>query len=181
MKTIYFSLIILLSVAACSESSQQTVEEKSKELLENFKRYEDSLGVMGQKSQITNSTSAVAYAEKCISVAEQIPKSKEAPKLLDKAHMIFCNFNMHRRSLAPAQMLIEKYPSYKNRPMVIQSVASAYDLFILPRQKDQAKKYYKMYLSEYPKLPKAEKEQIQFRLDNIDLTMEELIDKQVGK
>lgn len=175
-RVIYFSFALFLF--ACSEDPKQTAEDKTKELLQDFKKYEDSLGVMQVNSKVTNSTIAVQYAEKCISVAEEIPQSEEAPKLLDKAHMIFCNFNMHRRSLEPAQKVIEKYPYYKNRLMVIQSVANAYDMFILPREKNQAKKYYELYLKENKNISKEEKADLEFRIKNIDLTVDQLIEVQ---
>lgn len=175
-KLIYFSFALFLF--ACSEDPKQSAEDKTKQLLQDFNNYEDSLGVMQVNTKVTNSTTAVQYAEKCIAVAEEIPQSEEAPKLLDKAHMIFCTFNMHRRSLDPATKIIKDYPYYKNRLMVIQSVANAYDMFILPREKNQAKKYYEMYLKENKSISKEEKADLEFRIKNIDLTVDQLIEVQ---
>ena len=60
--------------------------------------------------------------------------------------------------------------------MVLQSMASAYDLFIIPRKKELVIKYYTMLLKENPDLPQEERENVQFRLDNIDKTFDELIE-----
>jgi hypothetical protein len=82
---------------------------------------------------------------------------------------------MYRLAAQYGDTLIRKYPAYKNRPMVLQSIASAYDMSIVPRRKDLVEKYYKLLLKENKDLPAEERESIQYRLDHIDLTFEELI------
>jgi hypothetical protein len=77
-----------------------------------------------------------------------------------------------------ADTLIQNYPLYKNRSMVLESLASAYDVFIIPRRKDKVKRYYEMLLKESKTLTNEQRKDIEFRLQNIDLTFEELIQKQ---
>jgi hypothetical protein len=73
-----------------------------------------------------------------------------------------------------------KYPEYENRPMVLESLATAYDIYLQPRKKDKVEKYYQLLLKENPNLPKEKKEDIEFRLENINLSFEELIMKRAG-
>ncbi len=166
---------LLVLLTACSGgAAKETVTKEA--LLQEVTVFEDSLKrnlIPAGSREVT-----INYAEKCLAVYRNFPKSKEAPKYLDKAHVILSSNGLHGLAVLYADTLINKYPAYKNRPMVLQSLASAYDLFIIPRKKELVVKYYKMLLKENPNLPKEERENVQFRLDNIDKTFEELIDLQ---
>ncbi|HLP56802.1 MAG TPA: hypothetical protein VK151_17315 [Fluviicola sp.] len=166
-------LTILLT--ACSGGGEkQTLTKES--LIKEVTLFEDSL-----KRNLVPSGSretTMDYVEKCLAVYRNFPKSEEAPKYLDKAHVILSSTGLHGLAVLYADTLINKYPAYKNRPMVLQSMASAYDLFIIPRKKELVIKYYTMLLKENPDLPKEERENVQFRLDNIDKTFDELIELQ---
>ena len=166
---------LLVLLTACSGgAAKETVTQEA--LLQEVTVFVDSLKrnlIPAGSREVT-----INYAEKCLAVYRNFPKSKEAPKYLDKAHVILSSNGLHGLAVLYADTLINKYPAYKNRPMVLQSLASAYDLFIIPRKKELVVKYYKMLLKENPNLPKEERENVQFRLDNIDKTFEELIDLQ---
>jgi hypothetical protein len=165
-----FGGMILLTAACSGEKAGPTKEE----LIAGVGQFEDSLKQAGTDAQ-GGSSASVAYADKCLLVYRSFPKSEEAPEYLDKAHIILSGAGLHRLAVQYADTLISNYPNYKNRPMVLQSLASAYDIFIVPRKKDMVEKYYRLLLKENPNLPKEEREMIQNRLDHIDLTFEELI------
>lgn len=138
--------------------------------------FEDSLKANAvDVNQLTDQAIGVKYAEKCLAVYRQFPKDKDAPRYLDKAHVIFASLGMHQRSVLLADSLIQNYPLYKNRPMVLESLATAYDIFLRPRNKEKVKMYYEMLLKEGKNLPTEQRENIVYRLKNIDLTFEELI------
>jgi hypothetical protein len=59
--------------------------------------------------------------------------------------------------------------------MVLESLATAYDIFLRPRNKEKVKMYYEMLLKEGKDLPAEQRKNITYRLNNIDLTFEELI------
>lgn len=167
----------VIVLAACSGSGKHEKEGVTEEtLIESVRQFEDSLKT--NTVDPANSAITVKYADKCLLVYRSFPKSAEAPKYLDKAHIILSGAGLHGLAVQYADTLIRKYPNYKNRLMVLQSLASAYDLFIMPRKKELVEKYYKLLLKENPNLPKEERETIQYRLDNIDLTFDELIAKQ---
>lgn len=171
---------IVVMAVACTRSGKKEQEPVTEAaLIESVKQFEDSL--KAHAIDPTLSTIPVKYADKCLLVYRSFPKSEEAPKYLDKAHVILSSAGLHGLAVHYADTLINKYPSYKNRPMVLESLASAYDMFIVPRKKELVEKYYKMLLKENPNLPKEQRENIQYRLDNIDLTFDELIAKQQGK
>lgn len=176
MKILVIGIIgLMVTLVACSGGEEkETITKES--LVKEISLFEDSL----KRNLIPsgNRTTTIDYAEKCLAVYRNYPKSKEAPKYLDKAHVILSSNGLHGLAVLYADTLINKYPNYKNRPMVLQSLASAYDLFIIPRKKELVFKYYNMLLKENPNLPKEERETVQFRLDNIDKSFEELIELQ---
>jgi hypothetical protein len=175
MKQFYvWGLGALLTItAACSGNETKSGVSKEK-LIEEVSQFEDSLK-LNTTAATSGSAVSVQYAEKCLAVYRHYPKSEEAPAYLDKAHMILSGAGMFRLAAQYGDTLIRKYPDYKNRPMVLQSVASAYDMSIVPRRKDLVKKYYELLLKENKDLPAEERESIRYRLDHIDLTFEELI------
>lgn len=176
MRLSVFGIVGFLLVASCSGESTKEGEKISlKSMQTKLKQFEDSLQV---KRGVNDQDLAVRYAEKCLAIAEAYPKDETAPKYIDKAHVIFASVGLHQRSVIIADSLVRKYPAYKNKLMVLESLASSYDLFIHPRQKDQVKKYYQMMLTEFPDMPKEQKETIERRLKYIDLTFEEYISMQ---
>lgn len=179
MKLFYVIATGLLMVACSSdpgtvEKSGEPKKEDLSSMIQEVKLFEDSLKKSGmQYSQET----AVVYAEKCLSVTHRFPKSKEAPKYMDKAHIIFASAGLHQRSVVIADSLILMYPMYKNRAMVLESLAGSYDVFVVPRQKDKVKKYYEMLLQENQKMSAEQRKQIEDRLKYVDLTFEEYVSK----
>ncbi len=179
MKLLYVIAAGLLMVACSSdpETVEKSNEPKKEDLssaMQEVKLFEDSLKKSGmQYSQET----AVIYAEKCLSVTHRFPKTKEAPKYMDKAHIIFASAGLHQRSVIIADSLILMYPMYKNRAMVLESLAGAYDVFVVPRQKDKVKKYYEMLLKENSKMSAEQRKQIEDRLKYVDLTFDEYVSK----
>lgn len=158
---------------SCNEEKKKVTKQ---DYVESFKAYEDS--IKANETALVDSKKGVQYAEKCLEIAHKFPKDKDAPEYMDKAHMIFANMGLHGRSVALADSIILMYPLYKNRAMVLQSAATTYDMMILPRKKDKVKKYYEMLLKENPKMPAEQRKDIEFRLEHIDLTFEELVELQ---
>lgn len=173
-----WTLVAALTVVlySCGGSNEPQTKE---EFIEAFENYEDSL--MKNTDAQSDTKVGVQYAERCLEIAHKFPKDPEAPKYMDKAHMIFSNLGLHSRSVALADTIITMYPRYENRSMVLLSAATTYDMFIVPRKKDMVKKYYELLLKEDNKLPKKQREEIEFRLKNINLTFDELIELQSSK
>lgn len=179
---LFYAIAAGLLMTACSSDPEKKSETKTDNAdkgdlasaIQEVRAFEDSLKKSGmQYSQQT----AVIYAEKCLSVTHRFPKSKEAPKFMDKAHIIFASASLHQRSVIIADSLIAMYPEYKNRAMVLESLAGAYDVFVIPRQKEKVKKYYEMLLKENPKMKDEQRKQIEDRLKYVDLTFDEYVSK----
>lgn len=165
-----------------SDESNRAVEQQKEvgieEMKSDLKRFEDSLKVAAKKSNgAFDKKTAVIYAEKCLAIKHRFPKSKEAPKMMDKAHIIFSSVGLHQRAVVVGDSLILMYPMYENRPMVLESLASTYDVFIQPRRKEKVKLYYEMLLKEKPNMSEEERALIEKRLKFIDLPFEDYISK----
>lgn len=133
-----FVIALLVGMVACSNEPKEVTETT---VIDSVKAFEDSLkSISVDVNALTDQKIGVAYAEKCLEVYHRFPKSKEAPKYLDKAHIIFASLGMHGRSVALADTLIMKYPAYENRPMVLESLATAYDIYLQPRKKRKSGK-----------------------------------------
>jgi len=180
-----FVIAIGCSLAACSSNTEKTSEESTETkptglsgAIQEVKVFEDSLKKSNASGTLEfNASTAVIYAEKCLDVSHRFPKSKEAPKFMDKAHIIFASAGLHQRSVIIADSLIMQYPLYKNRAMVLESLAGAYDVFVIPRQKEKVKMYYEMLLKENPNMDTEQRKQIEDRLKHVDLTFDEYVSK----
>ena len=105
------------------------------------------------------------------------PKSNQAPVCLVKIHMIYSSTKRYPLSVNYGDTLLKEYPSYINRAMIVESMAVTYDIFILPRNKQKVRFYNELLLKENPNLPLDKREEIEFKLENLDLTLEEMIRK----
>lgn len=179
---VFYAVAAGLLIAACSSNPEKTAEKTTDttdkgdlaSAVKEVRAFEDSLKRSGMQY---DQQTAVVYAEKCLSVTHRFPKSEEAPKFMDKAHIIFASASLHQRSVIIADSLIAMYPAYKNRAMVLESLAGAYDVFVVPRQKEKVKKYYEMLLKENPNMKAEQRKQIEDRLKYIDLTFDEYVSK----
>ena len=182
MMKVFYAITAALLMAACSSNTEKNHEKSSDRTnngdlasaVKEVRVFEDSLKRSGMQY---DQQTAVVYAEKCLSVTHRFPKSEEAPKFMDKAHIIFASVGLHQRSVIIADSLIAMYPMYKNRPMVLESLAGAYDVFVVPRQKEKVKKYYEMWLKENSEMKAEQRKQIEDRLKYIDLTFDEYVSK----
>lgn len=175
-----FLLLLLMSCAGKSNSDspvRSTAQKGIESMLAELSKYEDSLKKSTKDLTQLNQNTAIQYAEQCLRIKNAFPKSKEAPKMMNKAHIILSSVGLYQRSVVIADSLILMYPMYEKRSMVLESLASTYDIFIVPRRKELVEKYYKMLLQENWKMQEDQKQLIEKRLQYIDLPFEEYIQK----
>lgn len=175
---LWFNIVLsaLLSYSCSSQNNTKNTEQKSdiKHSLIELKKYEQSL----KRETVMSKEKAVEYADKCLDIAHQYPKTKEAPQMMNKAHIVLSSVGLYQRSVIIADSIILMYPMYEKRAMVLESLASSYDIFIVPRNKEKVKHYYEMLLMESKIIDQSKRESIENRLKFIDLPFEEYILKQ---
>jgi len=100
---------------------------------------------------------------------KHFPKDPYTADCLFKLHMIYSGLNAHRKSVAYGDTLLRIFPNYANRILLLESMASAYDMFITPRDTASVRKYYLQLLND-EKYPSAKKRDIKERLKFLDLS-----------
>ncbi len=106
------------------------------------------------------------------------PQDAYSPTCLDKVQQLYLQKKDYRKSMTYTNLLLEKYPKYENRASLLLSAGSTSDML---NDKFNVERYYTMLLKENPNLEKETKEMVEFRLEHIDLTFEQLIELQMGK
>jgi len=131
-------------------------------------------------TQVSIDESRLKYIESLKAIYMNYPKSDEAARSLDKLHMVFTGLGNYVTATKYCDTLINNYPKYDNRALVLESAASAYDASLLPRDSTMVRKYYTMMLDEFPKLDPEKRADIQKRLAYNKLTFEQFIQIQAA-
>jgi len=167
--------LLLTLVYSCNQSSDQTEDATPltrEELKASIKEMEDSL-MMISSQKLTGATLSLSQQElinRLTAYYRVYPEDPYSADCLFKVQMAYSGLNAHRKSIAYGDTLLTKFPSYKNKHLVIESNIAALDVFLEPRDTAAIRSYYTMLLAdnEYPKSKKAE---IRRRLKFIDLTI----------
>lgn len=156
-------------LAACGGNSNEVSVHKRIDM------YEDSIqqwgGGLGTKEEIN--AFADDYIATLLEAAEEEPENPKTPEYLDRVHMWSAAKEDYTQSLKWAKEVVEKYPKYVNREMVLESIASMYDINIQPRDSAKVKEYYTIMLKEFPNLNQQKKQDIKDRLKYNHLTFKE--------
>lgn len=178
MKNIFLVISICSVLASCSESSKEKSELTIQDYKDKIVAYEDSI-VSFQKQQ----KNAPTYLKdsligSLLNFYKLFPRDKSAAKCLDKIQMFYSGEGKIQWSMAYADTLIQKFPKYENRALILESQAANYDMFVNPRDTNKVKYYFSMLLTENPSMDKEKRKGIELRLQNLGMTFEEFIDYQ---
>ena len=153
------------------------------ELKSRIKEMEDSIrdlqANLPQTKTIPNLTN-FELINRLLDYYHAYPEDDYAAECLDKVHMKYAGLNILTRAVQYADTLLEKYPNYINRAMVLESQGSSYE-YIQPRDTSKIRFYYTKLLKENPKMDREKREGLKFRSRHLDLTFEEFIDFQMNE
>ena len=119
-----------------------------------------------------NRKAAQSYVDACEAFALAYPDTKEAPEFLYKATEISRTLRTFTKSLSMYDWIIDEYPQYEKAP-----TAMFLKGFIIENElnnDEAAMKVYKTFLSRYP--DHQLRDDVQFLLDNVGKTDEEIMD-----
>ena len=176
MKLVVFTALILL-IASCSEP-----EKSEKTVLKEIQNLEDSLKKMTVDTNLDTELfkrTQKGYANQLISYYQTFPDSKKAAENLDKVQQLYASREEYSLAVQWADTLINKYPKYKKRALVLESQALTYDAFLQPRDSTAVRLYYSMLLNEFPSLDKEKRRGIERRLKYNALNFDEYIEFQM--
>jgi outer membrane protein assembly factor BamD (BamD/ComL family) len=175
MKKIVMSIAVLALLVACSNKKEEV------SIHTRIEMYEDSVVQWGggQGDAAGRNAFADRYIDLLKTAAEQEPDNELTPTYLDRVHMWYLVKHDAVNAVKWAEMVVEKYPKYVNRQMLLESLATIYDSDITPRDSAKVRKYYMQLLNEYPNIDASVKEDVLGRLKYNNLTFEEYIMKQI--
>lgn len=156
-------------------------DKKKGEIKARIVEIEDSLSRIDGNSvseQILMNELNIRLLDQLITFYRKYPDDELTPQYLGKIHLKYSGMQMYLEAAKFGDTLLEKYPDYEDRAIILESQASNYNYFLEPRDKKKVKKYLTLLLKENPDLPAEKKKEIQIVLDNIDLDWEELVKKQ---
>lgn len=179
-----FLVISLMLISSCADgkdkqvNSSKSVASKA-EMKTSIKNMEDTLKMMQSKKQPIENLHRLELINRLRLFYETYPKDEYSATCLDNIHMIYSGMGVHDLSIAYADTLLEKYPKYANRAMILESQGSNYDIFSSPRDSTKVRYYYTKLLKEFPKLDKEKRQGIIDRLSQNHLTFDEFINKKI--
>ena len=174
-KNILRLLFVFPLLFACGNSTNSEKKTAIDTLKEKITAKENSFATLQDAKKEISTIERNELIDMLLDFYTRYPKDAYAPVCLDKVHMLYSGMGNYKRASQYADLILEKYPKYVNRPMIIESQASNFDIFILPRDSVKVKYYYKLLLKENPKLDKDKKEEILMRLKYVSLNFDEYI------
>ena len=187
------TLIIVLLVSCKDATSEKDDALKNKEgtfssieLKGSIKQMEDSIAGMLQNKSSIKLIPNLTYIElinRLKTYYKRFPNDPYSAECLFKIHIKYSDLKAQKDAMAYGDTLLSKFPTYKNRDFLLESMASSYDVIIEPRDTAMVRKYYSLLLKESNLLPEK-RQDIGFRLKHLELDFFEFIDfqsKQVTK
>jgi hypothetical protein len=181
MKNIYFIGALFLSTAVFTACGGDKNEDNSQEkptaeaIKMSITSMEDSLKMMQKSGKKVENLYRIELINRLLSFYHNYPENEYAAECLDKTQMIYSAIEATSYSIAYSDTLLEKYPNYKNRELILESQGANYDVFLIPRDSLMVRKYYTMLLKEFPNMDKDKREGILKRLRSNNLSFDEYI------
>lgn len=170
------ALLFLTGIFLTSCGTNATEKGKKETLKEAIHTYEDSLSKLQmdpEKAKEITSLAQIELVNRYKAYFQAFPQDTSSADYIFKTHMIYESMAAPREARAYADTLLQRFPNYKNRILVIESLGSSYDINE-PRDTAMVRKYYNLLLKD-PKVESAKKKDIRARLSKLDLTFEQYI------
>lgn len=171
---------------ACSSKEETLVNDQSapveitaESIKEGIKVMDDSLDVIYKNIMENNGQldrNAVLEAiNRHLSLYKNFPKDQSAAASLDKAQMLFMQLRIEEEAAKWRATLIKEYPEYKDIHRIYQAQIVYYT--IDNEQPEKAEKLIREILKDSVNMEVEQVEMLKSRLENIDLSFEELTQK----
>ena len=172
-----YSIVLITLFVFTSCGSQSTNDSK---LIEQIKAKEDSISKIScdlRPGQLLPKEVSEELIDLLLLYFSENPKNAYSAECLQKVHMIYSSTKEYQKSADYGDTLLANFPDYINRPLILESMATSYDIYISPRDTNKIRHYNELLLEENPDLPAEKVEGIKFKLDNLELSLEEIIMK----
>jgi len=172
------SILFVLLCLGCSSNKEKEVED----IHTRIEYYEDSIRQWGGGQGFPEDRDSFAnrYISVLLQAYQDDPQHAKTPEYLDRLHMWYVTKNETENAIKWATQVVENYPQYPNRKMLIESIATMYDSDSVLRDSARVRHYYTQLLTEFPSIDPADKSAIQERLKYNHLSLEEYIQTEVS-
>jgi tetratricopeptide (TPR) repeat protein len=177
-KKVCIAIALFVGIYSCGNSDNKSDKPTKEELVSNIKVMEDSLrGLQANLNTIKQIPNLTHFEliNRLLDYYHNYPEDPYSAECLDKVHMKYSGMGIHVKAVQYADTLLNKYPDYINRAMVLESQGSTYDIFIQPRDTEKVRYYYELLLKENPKMDKDKRDGIKDRVKHLDMNFDEFI------
>jgi hypothetical protein len=178
IKIILFLFLISLITFACDTKDEELI------LRERISNFEDSITALsynlGAGERLSPELSH-DLIELLLRYYHTYPDDVHAPEYLDKVHLTYSAMGNYFLAAKYADTILLNYKDYINRNFILESQVSTYDIFLKPRDTSKVRYYNELLLQENVELSTEKKEDIEFRLKNLHLTLDEIVGMQIDR
>lgn len=191
-KRLFFSLSLLCFMwYSCNnkegkESSNSRKEKQGlnfndkNELQKSIASLEDSLMreiPKDRKTEARINLRRIDLMNRMEAFVQKFPQDVYAGDCWFKLHLMASAMKAHRKSVAYGDSLLINFPNHPKRILMLESMASAYDIFLSPR--DEVKiKFYLSQLIKEKGYPEEQKKEAEKRMKYIHLSFDEYVQLQ---
>jgi len=174
VKQLFSVMAVAIILVSCGGVSTEEINER-------IANHEKALMDLSEKRVDPEVMDSARFAliDDLLSFHRSFPEDQKAPVNLGKLHMIYSAMNSNDLAVAYGDTLLDKYPGYVNRAMIIESQIGTYEMFIEPRNVKKIEAYLKMLLKENPDFSDEKKSEIQYRLDHLDVSTKDIMKQQL--
>ena len=190
-KSLFLLTLIIVLLVSCKDATSEKVDAlknkegtfSSIELKGSIKQMEDSIAGMLQNKSSIKLIPNLTYIElinRLKTYYKRFPNDPYSAECLFKIHIKYMDLNALENSVAYGDTLLANFPNFQNRDFLLESMGSAYDSGIEPRDTAMVRKYYTLLLKE-PTLAPETREGIIMRLKYIKMNFFEYVNFQSKK
>lgn len=178
-KKLIFTACLGLLLLSCTNESTEVVVKEEKVVnatpeLNELVHISDSIAEVLKedipKVELKKYRSAIA---RNIDIYSYYPKSEEAAKAIDLVQGYATQIEDYPLSIEWSEKIINEYPDYKGREVVMYNLATTCNL--MTKDTVKAKKYFNMFLDEFPNSQLAA--DARFSVEHLGMSLEDIIGK----
>ena len=188
---VLFLFALLLLFSSCKNGASEKEDAlknrgvglSRNELKYSIKQMEDSITGLLQNKDRNKLIPSLTYIElinRLKSYYQRFPNDPYSAECLFKIHIKYMDLNALENSIAYGDTLLANFPNFQNRDFLLESMGSAYDSGIEPRDTAMVRRYYTLLLKE-PTLAPETREGIIMRLKYIKMNFFEYVNFQSKK
>lgn len=178
----FFALVGFFVLVACKSNGDSDPNAKNESTVESLKEriveIDDSLIVLFDKKMEDDEfvIDRLVYHEginRCIDFYNTFPEDTYAPYALEKAAGLYDALRIGQKAADWRDTLINNYPDYDRMLFILEQQKAHYDNF--DAYVPEKIKFYINKMLEFEDLPEDQREQLEFRLEHIDLKFMDIV------